>query len=153
MTYHSIFLVSCMHTSYETSSEIFNAEFISKGQEIWEINGKLELVPWRTLKKNSNIISGRWEGNWPDWQICLRTWRFILEAHHPCQINRSLDHSSRLRAICHAKLIASTYFHGNMLMCQAAFMATCWCASTHSSTCFHGNILTCRSAKRLKGWT
>ena len=32
----------------------------------------------------------------------------ILEACHPYQIDRSLDHSSRLRAICHAELIAPT---------------------------------------------
>ena len=32
----------------------------------------------------------------------------ILEAHYPYQINRSLDHSSKLRAICHAGLIAPT---------------------------------------------
>ena len=31
-----------MHVSYKTSSEILNAKFISKGQEIWEINWKLE---------------------------------------------------------------------------------------------------------------
>ena len=30
MTCHFIFLVSCMHASYKTSSEILNAEFISK---------------------------------------------------------------------------------------------------------------------------
>ena len=30
------------------------------------------------------------------------------EVNHHRQINRSLDHSSRLRAICHAKLIAPT---------------------------------------------
>ena len=30
MTYHSIFFVSCMHASYKTSSEMLNAEFISK---------------------------------------------------------------------------------------------------------------------------
>ena len=108
MICHFIFLVSCMHVSYETSSEIFNAELISKGQEIWVINGKLELVPWKTPKKNSNTISGRWKGNWPNWQVCLKTWRFILEAHHPCQINGSLNHSSRPRAICHVELIAPT---------------------------------------------
>ena len=34
--------MSSMHTSYKTSSEILNAKFISKGQEIWEINWKLE---------------------------------------------------------------------------------------------------------------
>ena len=47
MTYHCIFLVPCMHASYKTSSEMLNTEFISKGQEIWETNGKLELVPWK----------------------------------------------------------------------------------------------------------
>ena len=30
MTCHSIFLISCMHTSYKTSSEMLNAKFISK---------------------------------------------------------------------------------------------------------------------------
>ena len=106
MTHHSSFLVSCMHASYKTSSEMLNAEFIFKGQEIWETNGKLELVPWRTPKKNLNTISERWKSNWPDWQVCLKIWQFILEARHPCQIDRSLDHSSKLRAICRVELIA-----------------------------------------------
>ena len=117
MTYHFTFLVSCMHATYKTSSEIFNTEFISKGQWIWETNGKLELVPWRTLKKNLNTISERWKGNWPDWQVCLKTWQFVPEAHHPWQINRSLDHSSRLQAICHAKLIALTYGNQDLRLC------------------------------------
>ena len=55
-----------MHASYKTSSEMLNAEFISKGKEIWETNGKLELVSWRTPKKNSNTISERWKSDWPD---------------------------------------------------------------------------------------
>ena len=39
----------------------------------------------------------------------MKTWRFILEAHRPCHINRSLDYLSKLRAIRHAKLITLTY--------------------------------------------
>ena len=58
------------------------------------------------------MTSERWRNNWPDWQACLkiisRSRQCILEVNHHRQINRSLDHSSRLRVICHIELIAPT---------------------------------------------
>ena len=102
MTCHFIFLVSYMHASYKTSSEMLNAEFISK--RLRNMGEEVRFSAMENVQEKNS--SERWRSNWPDWQICLRTWRFILEAHHPRQINRSLDHSSRLRAICHAELIA-----------------------------------------------
>ena len=37
-----------------------------------------------------------------------------IKVNHHRQINRSLDHSSRLRAICHIELIAPTYDNQNL---------------------------------------
>ena len=77
-------------------------------------------MPWKTCKKNSNTISERWKGNWPDWQVCLKTWQFILKAHHPYRINESFDHSSIPRAICHVKLIAPTCGNQRSQLCLQA---------------------------------
>ena len=106
MSFHISHVNACIHHMHiNTSSEMLNAEFIFKGQEIWETSGKPDLVPWRMPKTN---WSKKWGGNWPDWQVCLKTWRFIFRTHHSRQINGSLDHSSKRRAIWHEKLIAPT---------------------------------------------
>ena len=59
------------------------------------------------------MTSERWRNIWPGWQVCSKTTskhrRCIPEVNHHRQINRSLDHLSRLRAICHVELIAPTY--------------------------------------------
>ena len=104
MTCCFIFLVSCMHALYETSSEMLNAEFIFK--RLRNMGEEVRFSAMENVQEKNS--SERWRSNWPDWQICLRTWWFILEAHHPRQTNGSLDHSSRLWAIYHAELIAPT---------------------------------------------
>ena len=38
-------------------------------------------------------------------------------AHHPCHINRSLDHLCKLQAICHTELIALTCGNQDLQLC------------------------------------
>ena len=101
---------ACMHHTKHQVKYFFPNLF--PRDKIWKTSWKLESMPWRRFKKNSITKSERWKNNWPDWQIYLKTTskhkRCIPEVNHPCQINRSLDHSSKPRVICHVKLIAST---------------------------------------------
>ena len=132
MTCHFIFLVSCIHASYKTSSEMLNVEFISKRlrnmRDQWE--ARLSIME-NVQEKFEHDIREMEE------QLARLTSLFEdMAVHprgpHPCRINGSLDHSSRPRAICHVELIAPTYGnkslqlhlpsgqHIDPLICQAA---------------------------------
>ena len=94
MTYHFIFLASCMHASYENQVKCLMPKSFPKVRKIWEIQWKLGLVPQNKSKRSLDTRFKRSRKSQPGWQSqqnpALKRRSGILRSLHSLRLDQAL---------------------------------------------------------------